>query len=487
MAIDTFVRRSTLEASAATVWRWHGRPGALDRLTPPWESVQVEERPEGLHDGSRAILRVRVGPLTLRWVAEHRDCVPGHGFSDVQVSGPFHLWEHRHTMIPLGARRCVLEDHIRFALPLGRLGRLLGRRQVLGKLRRMFDFRHETTRLDIAALERRGTREPLRVLLVGASGLVGRALQPLLSTAGHEVRTLLHPGSVEGLRQGTRDSPAGPLDAETLEGYDAIVDLAGEELADGRWSRARTRRTLRRQVDGSRLLAETLSRLARPPSVFIGASGTGYYGSRGDAWLDEASSPGTGFLADLCREWEGASTPAHVPGVRTIHLRLGLVLSPSGGPLARMLWPFCLGAGGRLGSGQQFVSWIGLDDAVGAILHCIETESLEGPVNVVAPEPVTNAELTRTLGRVLSRPTVLTLPRAAVRLTLGDLADELLAASTRVQPRQLQESLYPVRHPTLEGSLRYLLGRTARPTARPQGCPGEGRPRSTRKRERPLS
>ncbi len=240
---------------------------------------------------------------------------------------------------------------------------------------------------------------------------------------------------------------------------DAVVHLAGENISAGRWTDARKARIRDSRVQGTRLLCESLVGLSQPPKVLVCASAVGYYGDRKDEVLTEESTPGAGFLAEVCREWEEAAESAAQASIRVVYLRTGIVLSPSGGALAKMLLPFKLGLGGRIGGGGQYMSWIALNDAIGAIHHAIVTEALRGPANLVAPSPVTNLEFTKTLGRVLSRPTIFPLPGFVARLVLGEMADGLLLASTRAEPARLLGTGYVFRHPELEGALRYLLGK----------------------------
>jgi uncharacterized protein (TIGR01777 family) len=233
--------------------------------------------------------------------------------------------------------------------------------------------------------------------------------------------------------------------------------LAGESIAQGRWTAARKAEIRGSRTVGTRRLCESLARLSAPPRLVITASGVNIYGDRGDVRLDEESPPGTGFLADVCREWESATGKAAAAGSRVIHLRFGLILSVRGGALPRLLLPFKLGAGGRIGSGRQWMSWIAIDDVVEAIQHALGGADLAGPVNCVSPAPVTNAEFTRVLARALSRPALLPLPAFAARLILGEMADELLLASVRVEPRRLIESGYPFRYPELAAALAHVL------------------------------
>lgn len=301
----------------------------------------------------------------------------------------------------------------------------------------------------------------MNILVTGSSGLVGSALVPSLKQEGHTVTRLVRSAPAAGEKAVTWDPEKGQLSAAALDGMDAVVHLAGENIAAGRWNAERKARIRDSRVKGTRLLSDTLARLERPPRVLVSASAIGYYGSRGDEVLTEESHLGGGFLAEVCRDWEEAATPAARHGIRVVLLRYGVIFSGHGGALAKMLMPFRLGLGGRIGDGRQYVSWLALDDAVGAVHHALATEALAGPVNAVAPHPVTNAEFTRILGRVLGRPTVFPMPAFAARLAFGEMADELLLASQRVKPARLLDTNYPFRFPDLEGALRHLLGKTA--------------------------
>ena len=310
-----------------------------------------------------------------------------------------------------------------------------------------------------------GTRQASTVAVTGSRGLVGSALAPALAAAGHRVLRLVRGAAAApaapavGARVARWDPESGALDSSALAGVDAVVHLAGESVAGGRWTEAKKRRIRSSRVDGTRGLAASLARLERPPRVLVSASAVGYYGDRGAELLREGSAPGTGFLAEVCREWEAATEPAERARIRVVQLRIGMVVARRGGALAAMLTPFRLGAGGPVGGGAQWVSWIAIDDLVAAILHALDTASLAGAVNAVAPEPVQNRELARTLGRVLGRPALLPLPAFAARLLLGQMADELLLASARVEPARLQATGFAFRHPTLEDALRHELGR----------------------------
>ena len=296
----------------------------------------------------------------------------------------------------------------------------------------------------------------MAVLVTGSSGLVGSALIPNLEAGGRRVLRLVR-ASPNNDTERRWDPDAGELDAAVLEGVDAVVHLAGENIASNRWNDAKKDRIRSSREDGTRLLAQGLAELQTPPGVLICASAVGYYGNRGEETLNEESAPGADFLAETCLAWEHAARPAADAGIRTVFLRIGIVLSANGGALARMLFPFKMGAGGVIGSGKQYMSWITLSDLVEIVNHALNVETLQGHVNAVSPQPVTNREFTRALGGALSRPTLFPMPAFAARLAFGEMADALLLSSTRVLPARLEESGFAFQHPQLESALRHVL------------------------------
>lgn len=299
----------------------------------------------------------------------------------------------------------------------------------------------------------------MKILVTGSSGLIGRALVSFLRGKGDQVACLVRRKG-NGPESLVWNPESGRIDPGPLEGFDAVVHLAGENIAGARWTSERKARIRDSRVRGTRLLAEALAGLSNPPRVMVSASAIGYYGDRGEELLTEESSPGTGYLAQVCLEWEAATQAASAHGIRIVNPRIGIVLTPAGGALAQMLRPFKAGVGGMLGTGRQYMSWITLDDAVGAIHHAILTDSLQGPLNAVAPSPVTNREFTNALGRVLGRPTLLPAPAFALRLAFGEMADALMLSSARVSSGRLESSGYKFRRRELEDALHSLLGRT---------------------------
>ncbi len=297
----------------------------------------------------------------------------------------------------------------------------------------------------------------MNIVISGASGLIGTALVERLRAKGHQVTTLVRRAAKSG--EITWDPKAGTLDASALEGTDAIIHLSGAGIGDKRWSASYKREILESRTATTSLIARTIASMSRKPSVFLSGSAIGIYGPRTDEQLDETSSAGQGFLADVCVQWEAAAKPAIDAGVRTVFLRTGIVLTPRGGALKKLLLAFRIGAGGRFGNGRQWQSWITIDDEVGAIEHLL-TAQVSGPVNLTAPSPVTNAEFTTVLAKVLRRPAILPIPTFGPKILLGgELADALLFTGQRVMPNALLASGYNFAHPTLDIGLRAVLNK----------------------------
>ena len=297
----------------------------------------------------------------------------------------------------------------------------------------------------------------MKILMSGSHGLVGTALSKSLTNDGHEVVRLVRRERSPGAPEVEWHPNQGRIDAEQLEGFDVVVHLAGENIASGRWSEEKKRGIRESRVKGTSLLSEALARLSPPPSLFLSASAIGYYGDRGDELLTEQSAPGNGFLPSVCVEWENATRPAVEKGITTIHTRFGIILDRNEGALAKMLPPFQMGIGGKVGDGKQWMSWIALDDVVAGLKFLMADKSVHGPANFVAPNPVTNAEFTKALGRVLSRPTFFPVPAFGARLAFGEMADALLLSSQRVKPGVLQDRSFPFSWPNLEPALKHLL------------------------------
>ncbi len=459
--MPVFEKKSAMPAPAEEVFQWHGRPGAFERLVPPWQRITVAEREGGISDGARLTMVIHNGPLSVRWEARHTGYREGREFTDEQVRGPFQSWRHTHRFIPDGRESCILQDHIEYALRLGPPGRMLMGGYAARLLERMFRFRHAQTARDLARLRAFAGHGPRRIAVSGASGLIGTALGNFLSAAGHRVERLVRRAPRPGAGETRWDPEREEIDATALEGVDAVVHLAGESVAGGRWSRELKERIVKSRTESTELLCRTLAGLSAKPRVLISASAIGYYGDCGDDVVcHDDSEPGSGFLADVCKQWESATAPARDAGIRVVNLRIGVVLAARGGALKQMLLPFSLGLGGRTGTGRQVMSWVALDDVVGAIHHLIFTE-VSGPVNLAAPGSVTNARFAATLGHLLHRPALLPLPAPIVRALFGQMGEEILLYGARVEPAKLMESGFKFLFPELEDALRDELGRGA--------------------------
>jgi hypothetical protein len=295
------------------------------------------------------------------------------------------------------------------------------------------------------------------IAITGSSGLVGSALIHALEADGHLIRPVVRRVPREGANEIRWDPDKGTIDAAEFATVDGVVHLAGENIAGRRWTKSFKQKIVNSRVRSTKLLCDTLASLASKPTVLVSASAIGYYGNRRWEALDESASPGQGFLAELCQQWEAATVRARDANIRVVNLRIGFVLSKEGGGLAKMLVPFHLGAGGVIGSGQQRISWIALDDLVRAIQFALSAAAVAGPVNAVAPNPVTNREFTKTLGSVLHRPTILSMPAFAARLAFGEMADEMLLGGAHIEPRALTAASFQFEYPQLELALRHML------------------------------
>ena len=421
--------RSPMPVSAEALFAWHERPGAFERLTPGFRPAHT----------------------TLR--LERTGYVAGREFRDVQRAGPFAALEHVHRTEPAADGTSILDDAITYRLPLPPLGALVADAFTREKLERLLRWRHALTRLDLERHLTYAARGARRVAITGASGFLGGALVPFLTTGGHTVRTIGRGAGSEA----HWDPSKSELAAGALDGIDAVIHLAGSSVA-ARWTARTKREILASRLQGTRLIAETCARAAVKPEVLICASAVGVYGSRGDEKLDEQSARGSDFLADVGQQWEAAVAPARDAGIRVVHLRTGIVLNPAGGALGKMLTPMLFGAGGRLGSGKQWMSWISREDWVGAVYHALQTPGLSGAVNLTAPEPVTNSTFTEALGRIVHRPTLAAVPAFALRAIFGEMAEGTILASQRAYPVALQRSGFEFAHPTLASALRFELG-----------------------------
>ncbi len=449
MPLSEFTCR--LPVPLALAWDWHRGPGALHRLLPPWKRVAVAGSRGDVEHGGQVDLKVGIGPITRSWNAQ---LSPGPGptaFTDTQVAGPFTRWEHQHLLSASGDQACTLTDRVTWEPPFGGLGRTLLTQAIAADLTKVFAWRHRRTAADLLQLSMAPARR-LRIAVGGASGLVGSSLMDFLRAAGHTVVPLVRPGgSATGIAW---DPAAGTIDAVALAACDAVVHLGGHSVAAGRWTATTKQRIRDSRVLSTALLARTVA--THGPKILVLASATGWYGPGVNA-ADERAPAGSGFLAEVVRDWEAAAEPARAAGVRVCHLRIGVVVSRRGGALARMLTPFSLGLGGPIGDGQQLMSWIHLDDLVYALHRAIVDDRWQGPINAVAPAPTAQITFAQTLAHVLHRPCLAPLPAAVVRVMFGEMGQSLLLDSLGVSPRRMQDLGFHWSNPSLDGALRFEL------------------------------
>ncbi|EMI58289.1 TIGR01777 family oxidoreductase [Rhodopirellula sallentina] len=452
--VSHYVASVDLPVSVEDAFSYHERPGCLGRLVPPWESVEIEHSDNSLAVGSRVVLKAGLLGVPLRWHARHTRYEPPTLFADVQDSGPFAFWHHQHRFVGTAPGASRLTDDVAYQVPMSGVGELFGGSMVRRKLESMFAYRHRVTRDDMALMAKYpGT--PKTVAVSGATGLVGSALCNLLTLLGHKVYKITRSDQAG---EGEIAAWSSDEEFEKFNEVDVVVHLAGKSIASKRWTDDVKQEIRDSRVLKTRELSERLAKLSSRPETLICASATGFYGNRGDEMLSESSKPGDDFLAGVSQEWEDSCQAASDVGIRVVNTRFGIVLSPKGGALEQMLLPAKL-CGGALGNGRQYWSWIALDDVLGAIVHCIHTDSVLGPVNFVSPTPMTNREFAKTLGRVLGRPALFPAPAPVLRVAIGEMADALLLASIRVIPEQLQSSGYEFRFRSLDDVLRYSLGK----------------------------
>ena len=451
-----FQKQSTFSCTAKELYRWHERAGALQRLLPPWEDTAVIERSGGLGAGGKTLLRLHLGIIPFTFEAKHIQAISGKMFEDHQEKGPFALWQHKHYFSDT-VDGALMKDHVSYTLRAQKVLPAFVRKFAARALARTFHHRHTRLQHDILR-HNQYSQNSMNILISGASGVLGRELIPFLTTGGHKVWTLVrrkaHPESNE-----IYWNPAtGEIDTGAIPQIDAVIHLAGEYIGLGRWNKEKKEAVIKSRQDGTTLLAQTVANLSPKPKVFLSSSATGFYGSSKSKDISEEHPSGDGFMADVCREWEYATTPAREAGIRTVCMRMGVVLSAKGGALHRLLQIAPLGFPKSFGSGEQFTSWISVDDLVSATLHCLHTNSVKGPVNIAAPTPVTNAQLIATLAQLTKRPILPPVPTSFLTTFYGEMAHEIALASCHVSSKKLEDSGFIFSHNHLEDAIRSQLG-----------------------------
>lgn len=455
MKSSFFTCTTKIQSDVRTAFCWHEREGALQRLTPPWEKVSLMEKDEGIEVGAKCRLNVGTGFFSIPWQAEHIEYYKDKHFKDRQNSGPFSRWEHSHDFEENNGT-VTIKDTVEYRLPLHGISKFFAGGFVHNKLEKMFRYRQDVSKNDIEMIcEYRP--EPKTIVVSGATGVVGKALIPYLQTQGHRVIRLIRNEKQLCIGDICWNPGAENMDG-MFEQADAVIHLAGEPIGSGNWSNKKKLSIVDSRTKSTGLLARSIAAMENPPKLFISASAIGYYGDRGDEELTEESPPGSNFISNVCTHWEEATKKAETGDMRIVHLRIGVALTPAGGALQRMLTPFRLGAGMVIGTGEQYMSWICMDDLLYAVTHIMETESIKGAVNLTSPEPVRMKDFSKTLASVLNRPCFLRVPEWLIKLVYGQMGEEVLLGGSKVLPKKLLESGFRFRYPLLEDTLKHLTG-----------------------------
>ena len=466
--MNRFYKKTQVPISAQKLYEWHASGGAFERLKPPWDNVRVvswqggektshltsQEQFGDISMGAQVCISLKQSFVKMQWTAQHVAHKEGEFFVDRQISGPFSFWEHHHRFIPIDNHSSFLEDEIHYKMPLHPIGNI-GLPFMRRKLESMFAYRHEITKRDVISYNRYNDHsKSLRIAITGASGLIGRKLVAFLRGAGHNIFPM------NRRKKGEKNEiiwSSDGFDASPLEGMDAVIHLAGESIAS-RWTKKKKKRILESRVHGTRTVAEAISQLKNPPKTFISTSAIGFYGNREEEELDENSKKGQGFLSDVCEQWELSAQKARDAGIRVVHPRIGIVISGQGGALGPMILPFSCGLGGPMGSGDQFMSWVSIDDILDLFLWVLHDTTIEGVVNFTSPNPVNNTEFARQLGKAVHRPAFLPAPAFALTMLLGEMAQGLILDGAKVVPRKALDKGFVWRYDELKDVFYHELG-----------------------------
>ncbi len=462
------MKRSVIPNNVNIIFDYHTRNGALERLVPPWSRLKVVSQKGGIDNDAISIFQIKLGPINFKWVSKHFGYIHNNQFQDKMIRGPFQKWVHTHSFIPQGANQCIIEDKINYVPKLGKICSEIIRKRIQNYLNQFFLYRSRILVNDLY-FEKMVLEKEKKILITGSHGLIGSALIPLLTNLGkHKITSLVrntnnknkHSKSNTGHQKIIYWDPEHKkLNHHDLENFDIIIHLAGENIF-GRWTDTKKQKILNSRIEGTALLSESLTKLSNPPSLLICASAIGYYGNRPNEVLTEESSSGDGFLSDVCQEWENATKDASKIGIRVVNTRFGMVLTPKGGILHKLLESFKLGLGITIGGNKdQYINWISIEDVIKSICYSIINTSIQGAVNVVSPNPVTNLEFSNTLKKLYNTKLSIPINQHITKLIFGQMSDELLSTNMYVIPQKLISTGYKFFNPELEDTLRFLLGK----------------------------
>lgn len=447
--------RSFIKRPANEAFAWHLRPRMMERSIPPWEDIkmiQTDGRPN--IPGSKISMNARiVGCYWRKFLLEYSNYVPNESFNVIQNEGFCSDCEYTTSITPQSEHSCEVIDQFEFTHKLPKVFLPFMNGFIKKRLARLLQYKHEMIYNDLGLFEKYSFEKPLKILITGSHGFIGKNLTTFLEFAGHDV---WHLSRVK--KEGDTQTLVWDDSDASFEGFDVVVNLAGENIGKGRWTRRKKERILKSRYEVTERLVEILKKLQHPPQTFINASAVGYYGDQGSDVVNESSPPREGlFISEVCEHWERSSRDLEEKGVRVVQSRFGMVLSSGGGALTKILIPFKLGLGGKIGSGHQYLSWVAIDDVIGALYHIMMTPSISGPVNVSSPNPVTNAVFAKKLSSYLKRWLGPPVPEFFIRMLMGQKGEELLLTSTRVEPKVLTESGYSFQFPKLQLALEHIV------------------------------
>lgn len=451
---ETFIRKSLIDAPAETLSKWHHAKDVFHRIQPPWESARIVKKAKEIANGLEEHIQIKMGPLKKIWIARYQDVIKDRQFCDLQVSGPFKFWFHKHIFHDNGDGTSTLEDNISYTPPMGRAGNFLAGNMVRKKLDTMFKYRHRVTVEDIKR-HHKVVPETKNILISGGTGLVGSQLAPLLKSMGHNVFLLTRsPKQENHIGWSLKDAK---IEAEKLKDIELVINLAGASIAS-LWTRKNKERIYNSRVEGTKFLVESLLKSAPKLEAFLSASGSGAYPLNTGDCYDENGPIGNTFLGKVARDWEAAASPLADKGVRVAHFRIGVVISSLGGALQKMLLPGKLCLGGPWGSGEQHMSWISIDDLTDIFAFAVSGEEYRGVINTVAKESISVNDFFKTLGRVMKRPQLFRVPSFVMKSLPGGMGREVFLGDNRAVPGFLNSHNYEYRHDSLESALRLQLG-----------------------------
>ena len=462
---NIFVKKSFIPTKVEILFNYHKQDGALERLVPPWSGLDLVEKTGGINNGDISIFRISLGPLKFRWIAQHFGYIQNEQFQDKMIRGPFKTWVHTHSFLSEGLNNSILEDKIEYQPKFGQIGSRIFQNKIQTYLNQLFIYRSRLLTSDLS-IEKNVSEKGKNILISGSHGLIGSALIPLLTSVGeHKITRLVkfrgkHSDSNKNNEKIVYWDPENKkkLNHKDFEGFDIIIHLAGENIF-GRWTKEKKQRIFNSRVKDTKFLSELLTNTSNPPSLVVCASAIGYYGNNYGEHLSEDSSPGEGFLSEVCQGWEAATKDISKIGCRVVNLRFGNVLSPRDGILQKLLMSYKRGLGLTIGNNDQYFNWISIEDVIKSIFFIIINKSIQGPVNIVSSKPVTNFDFFNTVKKLYSTKLSFSVNKNVARMIFGQMSEELLASNIYVIPKKLVSNGYTFFNPNLEDALRFLLGK----------------------------